>query len=85
MTSFLMLTLDWKCEKQAVRDKINKAVELLKGSAYTYDQLDTVVRACIVQLFRYSAAVTQWTTAELATISQTFAQALRLKTAWKLP
>eukprot|EP00961_Rhodomonas_salina_P013141 176547-Rhodomonas_salina.1 len=61
----LTLTLDWKYEKEAVCNKVLKAIELLEGSAYTYNQLDAVVRACVVPLFRYSAAITPWTQAEL--------------------
>eukprot|EP00961_Rhodomonas_salina_P239824 3239842-Rhodomonas_salina.1 len=73
----LTLTLDWKFKKQAVRDKIAKAMAVLHGSAYTYDQLDTVVRTCIVPLFRYSAAITPWTQAELSQLSMAFELAIK--------
>jgi hypothetical protein len=69
-------------EKARVRRNIAEAVSALKNSPYTAIQLDQVVRACILPIFRYGAGLVDWTDAELERITSMWATARRL--AWKL-
>eukprot|EP00961_Rhodomonas_salina_P298475 3938111-Rhodomonas_salina.1 len=72
----------WAREKARVRSKLSECVHALKGSPYLPRQLDQVVRSCLLPLFRYGAALVDWTDRELQQITNTWATARRL--AWKL-
>lgn len=79
----IMIKLDWLFKKASVLERIRYAIKFLKDTVYTYKQLDRVVRTCIVPVFRYSAAIVQWTKSELGEITVIFNRAMR--GAWKLP
>ena len=72
----------WTVEKQRVRSKLAECVSALKGSPYLPEQLDQVVRACLLPIFRYGAGLVDWTDRELQQITNIWATARRL--AWKL-
>ena len=61
---------------------MHECITALKGSPYLPQQLDQVVRACMLPIFRYGAALVNWTDPELDLITNKWAQARRL--AWKL-
>ena len=66
-----------------VKNKISECFAALKGSVYFPSQLDKVVRACLIPIFRYGAGLVQWTDAELDKITDLWCTGRRL--AWKLP
>ena len=72
----------WAIEKARVRRKLKDCISALKGSPYLPQQLDRVVRACMLPLFRYGAALVEWTDRELDDVTRIWANARRL--AWKL-
>lgn len=72
----------WAREKARVRCDTAACIAALKGSPYNPQQLDQVVRACIVPIFRYGAGLVDWTSRELDGITAMWANARRL--AWKL-
>ena len=65
-----------------MRWKLRDCISALKGSPYLPHQLDRVVRACMLPIFRYGAALVDWTDRELDEITRIWANARRL--AWKL-
>ena len=65
----------WTREKQRVRRKLQECIAALKGSPYLPNQLDQVVRACLLPIFRYGAGMVDWTAAELAQITRMWANA----------
>ena len=65
-----------------MRRKLKDCIAALKGSPYLPQQLDRVVHACMLPLFRYGAALVEWTDLELDEITRIWANAWRL--AWKL-
>ena len=73
----------WGREKARVRAKLSECFDALKGSIYNPAQLDKVVRACLVPIFRYGAGVVKWTDRELDRITDMWCTGRRL--AWKLP
>ena len=72
----------WTREKQRVRRKLRECITALKGSPYLPNQLDQVVRACLLLIFRYGAGLVDWTPSELQQITRVWANARRL--AWKI-
>ena len=72
----------WAVEKARVRQKLSDCITALKGSPYLPHQLDMVVRACMLPLFRYGSALVTWTDRELDEITRIWGNARRL--AWKL-
>ena len=72
----------WAREKARVRRDTASCIQALKGSAYSPRQLDQVVKACIIPLFRYGAGMVDWTERELESMTAMWANARRL--AWKL-
>ena len=72
----------WAREKARVKRDIAACILALKGSPYNPRQLDQVVWACILQIFRYGAGLVDWTSKELDGITAMWANARRL--AWKL-
>ena len=72
----------WAVEKARVRRKLRDCIAALKGSPYLPNQLDRVVRACMLPIFRYGSALVDWTDRELDEITRIWANARRL--AWKL-
>eukprot|EP00961_Rhodomonas_salina_P298689 3938298-Rhodomonas_salina.1 len=77
----ISLTLDWTAHKAAVRDKITETIDHLRDTIYRYGQVETMVRVCVVPLFRYSASLTPWTDSELQSISTQLGKAM--KSSWK--
>ena len=73
----------WAREKARVRRNIADAIRALRHSPYTPTQLEQVVWACILPIFRYGAGLVDWTDTELDQITGMWATARRL--AWKLP
>ena len=72
----------WAAEKARVRRTLAEAVAALRHSPYTPSQLEQVVLACLIPIFRYWAGLVDWTERELSQITATWANARRL--AWKL-
>ena len=73
----------WGREKARVRAKISECFTALKRSIYHPAQLDKVVRACLIPIFRYGSGLVQWTDRELDKITDMWCTGRRL--AWKLP
>lgn len=55
----------WAREKTRVRRDTAACIQALRGSVYSPRQLDQVVRACIIPIFRYGAGLVDWTDREL--------------------
>lgn len=72
----------WTVEKARVRRALSDAITALRNSPYTPRQLDQVVRACLLPIFRYGAGLVDWMEVELDSITVMWATARRL--AWKL-
>lgn len=79
----IALNGSWAAEKARVKSKLCECVAALKGSPYLPHQLEQVVRACLLPIFRYGAGLVDWTAAELDGITATLCNARLL--AWKLP
>ena len=73
----------WGREKARVKAKISECFTALKGSVYFPSQLDKVVRACLLPIFRYGSGLVAWTDHELDSITNMWCTGRRL--AWKLP
>ena len=78
----LTLTLNWKYEKSSVRERVKAAIEYLRDTAYTYTQMERVVRTCIAPVFQYSSAIAPWSHHELVEMSALFDRAMRK--AWEV-
>ena len=61
----ISLTLDWSFHKRQVLDKILETMSYLRDTIYSYGQVETMLRVCVVPLFRYSASLVPWTDSEL--------------------
>ena len=75
----------WAVEKQRVKARMQECISALRGSPYLPHQLDQVVRACLFPIFRYGAALVNWTDHELDLITNKWAQARRLAEGFFLP
>ena len=72
----------WAVEKQHVRARMQEYVSALKGSPYLLQQLDQVVWACLLPIFRYGVALVNWTDHELDMLTNKWAHTWQL--VWKL-
>ena len=72
----------WAREKARVRGDTAACIQALRGSVYSPRQLDQVVKACIIPLFRYGAGLVDWTERELEAMTAMWANARRV--AWKI-
>ena len=73
---------DMSAEREYVLQKSAALGKMLKDHPYHPRQMHLVVQTAIVPIFRYSAAVAQWTSTDLAQLWNIWCRAL--KHAWKL-
>eukprot|EP00961_Rhodomonas_salina_P267554 3615140-Rhodomonas_salina.1 len=79
----IALNGSWAAKKARVKSKLCECVAALKGSPYLQHQLEQIVLACLLPIFRYGAGLVDWSAADLDGIAATFCNARQL--AWKLP
>ena len=80
----LRLTImgDMTAEREYVMQKSEKLGSMLKGHPYHPRQMHIVVQSAIIPIFRYSAAMAQWTSKDLSKLWKVWCRAF--KHAWKL-
>ena len=80
----LRLTImgDMTAEREYVIQKLEKLGSMLKGHPYHPRQMHIVVQTAIIPIFRYSAAMAQWTSKDLSKLWKVWCRAF--KHDWKL-
>jgi hypothetical protein len=73
---------DMTAEREYVIQKSEKLGSMLKGHPYHPRQMHIVVQTAIIPIFRYSAAMAQWTSEDLSKLWKVWCRAF--KHAWKL-
>ena len=78
----ITVTLDLQAERAYVLQETKRVAALLKGHEYHPSQIDWLVRAAIISIFRYSAALADWDDDGLESVNKLWACAY--KYAWKV-
>ena len=75
-------TGDMSAERKYVKDKTLSLIQKIKNHQYDPQQIQWVVQIAIIPIFRYSAAIADWSMEELQQMDRIWARGLR--SAWKV-
>jgi hypothetical protein len=75
-------TGDMTEERKYVKDKTLQLIQKIRNHQYDPQQMQWVVQIAIIPIFRYSAAIAEWSEEELTQMDRVWARGLRA--AWKV-